>query len=339
MAFFALTSWLRPIPSFIAVRLLGRNTPKRLRVLQAAAWSVPLLLQGLLLASAHAQESRPAPAYAPAYAHNVLQRSQFYLPRFGAMYREKFEVLLPRYPGVRGVVVHNHGCGGMSGWDTTVAQFFFRQGFAVVTPEFVTRPGNKSGCPGGNAAQRLANAGARAREGIYSAVNPARLQARGDDIAQVIAWIKTLTPLPIILSGYSEGCRTTYHWRRDEPQVVGGVCHKQSLSAQYAHLWQWDTRLPMWSSIEDADPWASGSALHPAIGFAERFKDHPHNLTEFRYPGNSHDPLNRPGEQRSLREWLDRLIPAAPTGPAADFDYDEALPTVQEALSRRAPAP
>jgi hypothetical protein len=40
---------------------------------------------------------------------------------------------------------------------------------------------------------------------------------------------------------------------------------------QYEHLWKWDTRLPMWSSIEDEDPWAGGSKQYPAVGFTEKF--------------------------------------------------------------------
>jgi dienelactone hydrolase len=42
----------------------------------------------------------------------------------------------------------------------------------------------------------------------------------------------------------------------------------------------------------------------PAVGFQEKFKDNPQNLTEFRYPGNSQDPLLRQGEGPSLRDWL-----------------------------------
>jgi hypothetical protein len=37
------------------------------------------------------------------------------------------------------------------------------------------------------------------------------------------------------------GCRTTYHWDRADPQIVGGICHKQSVNRQYEHLWKWDT--------------------------------------------------------------------------------------------------
>ncbi len=205
-------------------------------------------------ASGQAQDWRAAPAYDKALAANVLDRSVFFMPLFGAVYPAKFEVMLRELPGVRGIVIHNHGCGGQSGWETHVAQFYYREGFAVVTPEFVTRPGNKTGCPGANTEERLRRAGERFREGVYTARNPARLSARGDDIAQVVQWLKAISPLPIILSGHSEGCRTVYFWDRDEPQVKGGICHKQSLNAADEHRWKWDTRLPMWSSNEDEEP-------------------------------------------------------------------------------------
>lgn len=293
-----------------------------------------VLIPALLISNASAQQSQQVPAYDKAQTRTVLDRSVFYLPLFGAVYRDKFTALLPRHPTVRGLVIHNHGCGGMWGWETTVAQFYYREGFAVITPEFVTRDGNKLGCPGGTSEEMLKRASERAREGVYTAVNPARLDARGDDIAEVIRWIKTFSDLPIFLSGHSEGCRTTYHWDRTDPQVRGGICHKQSVNRQYEHLWKWDTRLPMWSSIEDEDPWAGGSKQRPAVGFAEKFKDHPENLTEFRYPGNSHDPLVRPGEGQSLREWLNKQVTAPLQKTQNGFNYEDVLPAVQEAVSR-----
>ena len=59
--------------------------------------------------------------------------------------------MIKEVPRLRGIVIHNHGCGGQWGWETHVSQFFYREGFAVVAPEFVSREGNKTGCPGGTA--------------------------------------------------------------------------------------------------------------------------------------------------------------------------------------------
>lgn len=292
---------------------------------------------GTITTPAAAQQSRQVPAYDKSQTRTVLTRSVFYLPLFGAVYREKFAALVAREPGVRGVIIHNHGCGGMWGWETTVAQFYYREGFAVITPEFVTREGNKTGCPGGSSEEMLKGGGDRAREGIYTAMNPARLDARGDDIEEVIRWVKTLTPLPIFLSGHSEGCRTTYHWNRGDPQVKGGICHKQSVNRQYEHLWKWDTKLPMWSSIEDEDPWAGGTKDRPAVGFLDKFKDNPQNLTEFRFPGNSHDPLVRQGEGQSLREWLNRQVILPPLKGQNGFNYEDVLPIVQDAVRKSTP--
>jgi hypothetical protein len=53
----------------------------------------------------------------------------------------------------------------MWGWETTVAQFYYREGFAVITPEFVTRDGNKLG-PGGSTEEMLKQASVRFREGV-----------------------------------------------------------------------------------------------------------------------------------------------------------------------------
>ena len=88
----------------------------------------------------------------------------------------------------------------------------------------------------------------------------------------------------------------------------------------------------MWSSIEDEDPWAGGSAQHPAVGFREKFRTHPENLTEFRYPGNSHDPLVRPGEGASLRAWLNQRVSTPVQKTQNGFNYEDILPAVQGAI-------
>lgn len=296
------------------------------------AFITTLVLAG---GGAQAQDWLHAPAYDKALAANVLDRSVFFLPLYGAVYRAKFEGMVKEIPGLRGVVIHNHGCGGQWGWETHVSQFYYREGFAVVTPEFVTREGNKLGCPGGSPEESLRRGGERFREGIYTARNPARLSARGDDIAQVVAWLKTLTPLPILLSGHSEGCRTVYYWDRADPQIKGGICHKQSLNASYEHLWKWDTALPMWSSNEDEDPWAQGSKAQPAVGFERKFASRPENLTSYRFAGNNHDPLVRPGEVESLRAWLTKYVPGRPLRDTSGMVYEDKLPLIQERLRTR----
>jgi hypothetical protein len=62
--------------------------------------------------TAQAQQWRAAPAYDQALAANVIDRSVLFLPLYGAVYRAKFEVMLEELPVIRGVVIHNHGCGG-----------------------------------------------------------------------------------------------------------------------------------------------------------------------------------------------------------------------------------
>lgn len=325
------------IAVYVAIRYLRRLILFSVSTVVLAAAirkSIPLLTLLIAGAAAQAQEWKAAPAYDKALAANVLERSVFFLPLYGAVYRAKFEAMLGELPNIRGVVIHNHGCGGQWGWETHVAQFYYREGFAVVAPEFVTRTGNKLGCPGGSPEESLKRGGERFREGIYTARNPARLSARGDDIEQVIAWLKTLTSLPIILSGHSEGCRTVYFWDRLEPRVKAGICHKQSLNASYEHLWHWDTNLPMWSSNEDEDPWAQGSKSQPAVGFERKFADRQQNLTSFRFAGKSHDPLVRPGEIESLKQWLHAHFPGHAFKDTSGMVYEDKLPLIQDRLKR-----
>jgi len=320
------------------------------------AWRRAGLLAAALLACAalaSAQTDRPrlvvaaggmpgwkdAPAYAPEHARNVLERSTFMLPNFGAVYREKFEVLLARMPpgSIRGVVVHNHGCAGQWVFETQVAQFYAQQGFAVVAPEFVTREGNKTGCPGTSEDDMRRMSGERQREGLYQATNPARLAARAADVMRVVDWLKTLTTLPIILSGHSEGCRTVYSLHlTNEPAVAGGACIKQGLQSTMEHTWRWNPKVPMWQSLEEHDPWVvfPAGAVVNEVTFERRFAGHLQNLTVVIVPGRTHFPLNQEAERASLRQWLAQRTPVAHVPGQNGFDYETVLPEIQSRLRR-----
>lgn len=291
----------------------------------------------LVVARGGMPQWKDAPAYAPALAKNVLRRSVFFLPNFGAVYKEKFEVLLPQLPTgtLRGVVIHNHGCGGQWVLETNVAQFYYQLGFAVVTPEFVTREGNKMGCPGGSEEEMRQQSGQRQAEGIYQAVNPARLAARAEDIMTVVQWLKPLTRLPIIVSGHSEGCRSVYSLHLNDPQIAGGACIKQGLQSSFEHTWRWNTSYPMWQSLEENDPWVvfpAGATVRD-VTFERRFRDAPQNLTVVTVPGRTHNPLNQEPERESLRQWLSERVGGAPLVRGQNgFNYENSLPAIQAQL-------
>ena len=71
------------------------------------------------------------------------------------------------------------------------------------------------------------------------------------------------------------------------------------------------------------------------MGFEEKFKDNPQNLTSFRYPGNGHDPLVRPGEGQSLREWLNKQVSLPPLKGQNCFNYEDVLPAIQSELKKK----
>ena len=281
---------------------------------------------------------KDAPAYAPELAQNVLKRSVFFMPIFGAVYPEKFETLLTHMPNtnLRGVVIYNHGCGGQWGYETGVSQHFYRLGFAVIAPEFPSREGNKLGCPGSDPQEALRRSGERAREGIYTAMNPARLAARAADVMAVVNWLKSRTKLPILIGGHSEGCRTTYSLHLNDPQIVGGICVKQGLQTTYEHTWRWNTSMPMWQSLEEFDPWVTfppGTKVQE-VTFERKFKDHLDQLTVVIVPGNTHNPLNHDRERSSLNAWLDKHVPKAPGFNQSGFNYESILPELQQRLRR-----
>ena len=74
-----------------------------MRINKSVLWSAfaLALVQSLGISGAHAQQSRQVPAYDQAQVRTVLDRSVFYLPLFGAVYRDKFTALIPNHPTVR----------------------------------------------------------------------------------------------------------------------------------------------------------------------------------------------------------------------------------------------
>lgn len=68
-----------------------------MRINKSVLWSFfgLALVQSLGISGAHAQQSRQVPAYDQAQVRTVLDRSVFYLPLFGAVYRDKFTALIP----------------------------------------------------------------------------------------------------------------------------------------------------------------------------------------------------------------------------------------------------
>lgn len=302
------------------------------RVLRERSSGIAAFLLGLgsLLATMAtlAQQPRMVEAYKTEYAERILERSVFYGPRHGGVYRAKFEAQVRKDPNVRGVVIHNHGCGGMWGWETHVAQFYYRRGFAVITPEFIARPHNRTGCPGSGNDDALRGGGKNFREGVFTARNPARLDARVDDTLAVVRYVKSLTDKPILLSGHSEGARTAYHWPYVDPQIVGAILHNQSCSAAYEHLWQLAPTIPTWQVLERSDPWAPSAA---SGGCGHHFANgHEGNFTLLMQDGNNHNPLNNKEAQDSLDQWLKRIVPGA--GVSVETHNEHLLDAIQRRI-------
>ena len=297
----------------------------------AASQTIPIV--GTKVTDPHLWKD--SPVYAEVNSLNVMRRSTFFMPLFGSVYREKFVALLTALPShsLRGVVIYNHGCGGQWGWETTVAQLLYRQGFAVITPDFAGREGNRLGCPGGTEAEMLAAAGERASEGVFQAINPARLAARAQEILIVAEWIKQRTSLPILIGGHSEGCRATYSLHLNDPRIVGGFCVKQGLQPFYEHTWRWNPRVPMWQSLEENDPWAVPNGVTAKdVTFERKFFEFPRNLTFVITPGRSHDPLNQDAERASLTSWLNTRVSSQLRAGQAGFNFEPVLPEIHKRL-------
>ena len=244
-------------------------------------------------------------AYDKKYVANVLERSVFYAPMYGGLYKQRWELAVKEDPNVRAVAIHLHGCGGLGMLEGGVASFYVqRLGIAVITPDFVARPGNKTGCPGDESASMLRGGEQRFKEGVYTARNSERMDARTDDVEALVAYVKKLTNKPIFISGHSEGARTSYHFDKVDPQIVGVMLHNQSCTASYSQIWRLPTSYKTWQVIENNDPWTDG-----ATDCAFHFKGaDAANITLLRQSGDNHRPLNNDEAKFSLKKWVDGIL-------------------------------
>lgn len=289
-----------------------------------------IALSLLVTTSAFAQTFKNADAYDQRYAPSVINRSVFYAPVHGGLYKDKWEEVVKRDPNVRAIAIHLHGCGGMGYLEKIVADYYIGQlGIAVITPDFLARPGNKAGCPGRGHDDAFEGGKMRHREGVYTSVNPFRMDARTDDVAVLVDYIKSLTNKPIILSGHSEGARTVYHWDKVDSQIVGAVIHNQSCTADFAHLFRLPTSYKTFQVLEDNDPWAYGNTDCSRFFRGADAK----NITLLKQRGNNHRPLQNDEVKRELKAWLDNILGGSwrytPT------HNEELLPEVQQKIKQK----
>lgn len=248
---------------------------------------------------------RTVDAYDKKHAANVLQRSVFYAPVWGGLYKEKWEEVVANDPNVRGVAIQLHGCAGLFHGEKVVADFYInRLGLAVITPDFTGRPGNKTGCPGRGSDEALKGAFQRFDEMVFTARNPHRMSARTDDLQILIDYVKSITNKPIILGGHSEGGRTVYHYNKVEPQIIGMILHAISCGDKHAHIFRMPTSYKTFQYMENNDPW-----LPDGMDCRRYFKGKDEkNITVFRQEGTSHRPLNNEEVRRVLKNWVDDLF-------------------------------
>ena len=279
-----------------------------------------------LVSTAHAGWLTPD-AYDKKHAETVLKRSVYYTPGWGAVYKERWEEIVKNDPNTRAVAIHFHGCGGLGYFESKVAAYYINRGIAVITPDFVARPGNKTGCPGiyGDPRSMLNGGSQRYQAFTYSARNPDRLDARVDDLEAVLAYVKQVTGKPVIISGHSEGARTSYHFNRVDPQVAGIILHNQSCSPNFDHIFRLPTSYKTFQVIEDSDPWADGSR-----DCSHHFKgDDRNNLTLLRQSGTNHDPIANREVIEKMTDWINNLLGGSWKFKPA-IEVESILPAIQK---------
>lgn len=291
---------------------------------------VSVLFATLLTACSHAQVYPNPDVYHKRHTQTVISRSVFYAPAWGGLYKEKWEEVVARDPNVRAVAVHLHGCAGLTMFEKNVADFYIHNlGIAVITPDFVARPGNFTGCPGRGNDDMLEGGKRRFQEGVYTARNPNRMSARTDEVEHLVSYIKSITNKPIFLSGHSEGARTVYHYNIVDKQIVGAILHNQACNTEHSHIFRMPTTYKTFQIIENNDPWASGSA-----DCSHHFKGRDsNNITVLRQQGRNHRPLQNDEAKRELKIWVDNILGGSWT--YKPTHNEELLPQIQQKIANK----
>lgn len=152
---------------------------KKWLVLALLSFSLPIV---------HAQETYDL---SPEVINSAPSRSTYYISdSFFSLNASEF---LEKADRTKPVVIHLHGCGGVSFYDNDLKSFYTKMGMNFVMTNFLKRSDTRASCYLDNG--RL----------VYTANKMARGQARTLEMERHISWLRENGFERIILTGHSEG--------------------------------------------------------------------------------------------------------------------------------------
>lgn len=198
------------------------------------------VLLGMLLSTG------PAPAQVAYDASSEIvstthQRSDYYTQVQGAVWAASIDEFLQEADRDVPVVVHAHGCSGLSSDDGLLRSFYVDQGANVVMMNFLNEKGRKPSC------EPYPKAG-----GWPEVANPDRIRARRMELESQVRWLKDRGFNKIYVSGHSEGGRTVQGLKSE---VAAVFIHGMDCKIGRMEFWVPNPKNRIMVFISSKDPW------------------------------------------------------------------------------------
>lgn len=192
-----------------------------------------------LLPLVGAAQAPDAYAITPEIIDNTYQRSEYFTPEtLGAISAEAFLKAADRSAPV---VVHSHGCYGLSLDDSALGGFYGKQGASVVMIDFLKVSGRQPSCD------------IRPKVGGWPEVsNPRRIQVRRAEMESQVEWLKREGFKRIYVSGHSEGGRVTQGLQAD---VAGVFIHVMDCKPERMEFWRPNPNNKIKVFLSSKDDW------------------------------------------------------------------------------------
>lgn len=129
--------------------------------------------------------------------NSVFERSEYYDQN---QIYDNYSLFLNKVDTSTKIFIHLHGCGGIYSADKGAGIQYLRSKGAVITIDFLKRPGVKSSCPGGKFGD------------TSEASNPQRLDLRRKEAEVLVLDLQSKGYNNIYISGHSEGGRVASTW-------------------------------------------------------------------------------------------------------------------------------
>lgn len=178
----------------------------------------------------------------PEIVNTSYQRSDYYTQDQGAVWAASIDEFLREADRKAPLVVHVHGCSGLSMDDGLLRSFYMDQGSAnVVMMDFLKVKGRTPSCelhpkPGG----------------WPETANPLRIKARRMELESQVQWLKDQGFKRIYVSGHSEGGRTVQSLKAE---VTGVFIHGMDCKIGRMEFWDPNPNNKIMVFLSSKDPW------------------------------------------------------------------------------------